>query len=87
MWWCTPLTPALRREGQGEIYEIEASLVHIVSSRTARNTVRPCIIYMGAIQATGEILKFMKTAPTVKERRRAEVRKDTESRELDFFEK
>jgi hypothetical protein len=42
---------------------------------------------MGAIQATGEILKFMKTAPTVKERRRAEVRKDTESRELDFFEK
>lgn len=36
VWWCTPLTPALRREGQGEIYEIEASLVHIVSSRTSR---------------------------------------------------
>ena len=35
---------------------------------------------MGAIQATGEILKFMKTAPTVKERRRAEVRRGRRKR-------
>ena len=36
VWWCTPLTPALRRQRQADLYEFEASLVYIVSSRTVR---------------------------------------------------
>jgi hypothetical protein len=32
--WCTPLTPALRR--QKYLYQFEDSLVYIASSRTAK---------------------------------------------------
>jgi hypothetical protein len=36
--WHTPLTPALRRQRQADLYEFEASLVYRASSRTARAT-------------------------------------------------
>jgi hypothetical protein len=38
-WWHTPLIPALGRQKQA-VYELEASLVYRVSSRTARATQR-----------------------------------------------
>jgi hypothetical protein len=38
-WWCTPLTPALRRERK-DLCEFKASLVYRVSSRTAKATQR-----------------------------------------------
>jgi len=37
-WWCTPLIPALRRQRHTDLYEFEASLIYIVSSRTVRTT-------------------------------------------------
>jgi hypothetical protein len=36
--WCTPLVPALRRQRQMDLCEFKASLVYIVSSRTAWTT-------------------------------------------------
>jgi hypothetical protein len=39
VWWHTPLIPALGKQRQA-ISEFEASLVHRVSSRTARATQR-----------------------------------------------
>ena len=36
MWRCTPLIPALRRQRQEDLCEFKASLVYMVSSRTAR---------------------------------------------------
>ena len=39
-WWCTPLIPVFRRQRQVDLYELEASLVYRVSSRTARVTQR-----------------------------------------------
>ena len=38
MWCLTPLIPALSRQRQVNLYEFEASLAYIVSSRTARDT-------------------------------------------------
>ena len=35
-WWHTPLIPALRRQRQVDLCELEASLVYKESSRTAR---------------------------------------------------
>jgi hypothetical protein len=35
-WWCTPLIPALRRQRQAELCEVEFSLVYSVSSRATR---------------------------------------------------
>ena len=37
------LIPALRRQRQVDLYELEASLVYRVSSRTARATQKPCL--------------------------------------------
>ena len=37
------LNPALRRQRQVDLYEFEVSLVYILSFRTARATVRPCL--------------------------------------------
>ena len=34
--WCPPLIPALRRQRQSDFCEFEASLVYIISFRTAR---------------------------------------------------
>lgn len=36
--WCLPLTPTLGRQRQAELCELQASLVYIVHSRTARAT-------------------------------------------------
>ena len=36
--WCTPLSPALRRQRQVDLCEFKASLVYIVSSRTTKAT-------------------------------------------------
>ena len=36
VWWCTPLTPALRRQKQVDLCEIEASQIYIGSPRTAK---------------------------------------------------
>jgi hypothetical protein len=38
VWPCTPLIPELRRQRQKDLCEFEASLLYIVSSRTARRT-------------------------------------------------
>jgi hypothetical protein len=38
--WRTPLTPALERQRQPDLWEFEASLVYRVSTRTARATQR-----------------------------------------------
>ena len=35
-WWRTPLIPALGRQKEMDFFVFQASLVHIVSSRTAR---------------------------------------------------
>ena len=35
-WWCTFLIPALGRERQTDLSELEASLIYKASSRTAR---------------------------------------------------
>ncbi|XP_055450008.1 protein INCA1 isoform X1 [Psammomys obesus] len=35
-WWCTPLIPALGRQRRADLFEFEASLVYIGSSRTDR---------------------------------------------------
>jgi len=36
-WWCMPLIPVLRRERQGNLCKLGASLVYRVSSRIARD--------------------------------------------------
>ena len=38
VWWHTPLLPALGRQRQEDLCELEASLVYKESSRTARVT-------------------------------------------------
>ena len=43
MWWHTPLIPAFGRQRQVDLCETEASLVYIVTSRTAGATGRPCL--------------------------------------------
>ena len=42
-WWCTPLIPALRRQGQADLCVFEASLVHSACFRIARTTQRNLI--------------------------------------------
>jgi hypothetical protein len=37
-WWCPPLIPALRRQGQVDLYDLEDSLVYRTSFRTAKAT-------------------------------------------------
>lgn len=37
-WWYIPLIPALVRQRQMGLYEFEASLVYLISSRPARKT-------------------------------------------------
>lgn len=41
MWWCIPLTTALRKQKREDLFEFQTSLVYMESSRTARSTVRP----------------------------------------------
>jgi hypothetical protein len=38
VWSCMPLTPALRKQRQVDLFEFEASLFYISSSRPARST-------------------------------------------------
>lgn len=37
-WWRTPLVPTLVRQRQVDLYELKASLVYRVNSRTVRTT-------------------------------------------------
>jgi hypothetical protein len=38
MWWHLPLIPALGRQRQEDLCKFQASLIYIVSFRTARDT-------------------------------------------------
>jgi len=43
-WWCSPLIPALRRQGKLDLYEFKASLVYRTSSRRAKAIYKePCL--------------------------------------------
>ena len=42
--WCIPLVPALRRQRQADLCEVEASLVYRASARTGpKATEKPCL--------------------------------------------
>jgi hypothetical protein len=41
--WSTPLIPAMGRQRQADLCEVQASLVHRACSRTARDTQKPCL--------------------------------------------
>lgn len=44
-WWYRSLIPSFGR--QAVLYEFEASIIYIVSSRTAKATMRPCLKKLG----------------------------------------